>query len=186
MTLLWSLVKKAWPYLVIVLLLCLGAFLVYKAGYNKAWTAGELRMSQVLQAEAEEKVRMAAILRGQELAHRSEISKLEQEGVNNAEEIRKNLETTIADLNSGTLRLRKRLAALESRGPMPGSGPVTGVDRSGSAETSGLRSADAVFLVRTADGADQRANALKTCVTIAHKDRAMLMEWYNKKGTTTR
>lgn len=176
-------IGKWWPYIVIAILVIVGLFLVYNAGYNKARTAGELKMSAMLQAAAEESARTAALLRGKELAHAQEVAKLEQEGVQNAEQIRIASEKTIDDLNAGNLRLRKRLAAAETTPTMPGAGTSPGLVVGGSEQTGGLRAPDAVFLVRGSDAADLRANALKTCVAIAQKDRAMLMDWYKTNGT---
>lgn len=174
---------KWWPYIVIAILVVIGLFLVYNAGYNKARMVGELQMSRVLQAAAEESARKVAEARGRELAHAAEVAKVEQEGVKNAENIRKKYQVTIDDLNSGTLRLRKRLAAVENAHGMPGSATSPRVGSGGVVETIGLRIADAAFLVRRADDADLARNALKTCVEIAQKDRAMLTEWYKSQGT---
>lgn len=183
----WLLIKnflgKWWPYIVIAILGAIGLYLVYNAGYNKAKVAGDLHLSKVMQAAAEESARNVAIARGRDLAHASELAKIEQEGVQNAEKVREGLQKTVDDLNSGNLRLRKRLAAVESTNGVPGSTPATGVDSGRSVQTIGLRVADAAFLVRRSDDADLRANALKTCVEIAQKDRTMLMDWYKSHGT---
>ncbi|MBD4207875.1 hypothetical protein GUH47_18145 [Xanthomonas citri pv. citri] len=184
----WLLIKnflgKWWPYIVIAILVVIGLFLVYNAGYNKARTAGELKLSALLLAQSEEAAKKAAEARGKELAHAAEVAKIEQEGVRNAEQIRKVSQKTIDDLNSGSVRLRKRLAAYENGNDMSGSTTSSGVDSRGSVETIGLRLSDATFLVRGADGADLARNALKTCVEIAQRDRAMLMDWYKANSTT--
>uniref|UniRef100_UPI001C2E4DFE hypothetical protein n=1 Tax=Staphylococcus aureus TaxID=1280 RepID=UPI001C2E4DFE len=60
----WLLIKnflgKWWPYIVIAILVVIGLFLVYNAGYNKARTAGELKLSALLLAQSEEAAKKAA------------------------------------------------------------------------------------------------------------------------------
>ncbi len=79
-------------------------------------------------------------------------------------------ESTIADLRTGTVSLRKQLAAVKLPASTAGT-PATSTGSSDATYSPGLREADAGFLVRLADDADAAVNRLAACQAIVRADR---------------
>lgn len=119
-----------------------------RAHEQQAKAAAEMIL--LLQSEAVERERNAA----QIIADLAEQYRQEQQ------DAQKKTDTTLADLRSGNLRLRQRLAA--ARCPsLPGA--VSGADGSDGSDGTGLQRSDAEFLVRFADRADTAVRRLTLC-----------------------
>jgi hypothetical protein len=79
---------------------------------------------------------------------------------------------TIADLRAGTLRLRERFTCNAGSGSVPSTGQAgASAGNADAAGAGGLRQADADFLVRLADRADQCAITVKALQDVVRKDR---------------
>ena len=79
---------------------------------------------------------------------------------------------TIADLQSGNVRLRERFTCKPSSGPVPSTGQAgTSTSSGDAASAGGLRQSDAGFLVRLADEADRCAIKVKALQDVVQADR---------------
>ncbi|QPB08680.1 Rz-like spanin [Burkholderia phage Mica] len=79
---------------------------------------------------------------------------------------------TIADLQSGNVRLRERFTCNAGSGGVPSTAQAgTRTSSADAASPGGLRQADADFLVRLADRADQCAIQVKALQDVVRKDR---------------
>lgn len=87
-----------------------------------------------------------------------------QKGITDAQA---QLDSTLADLRSDVIRLRKRFSCPAASVPATVAGAPVGDD----AESGGLQREDAEFLVRLASDADAIALQLKACQAIVKSDR---------------
>ncbi|KVE35254.1 lysis system i-spanin subunit Rz [Burkholderia sp. TSV86] len=79
---------------------------------------------------------------------------------------------TIADLQSGSVRLRQRFTCNAGGGSVPsGAQAGTSTSSTDAASSGGLRQADADFLVRFADRADQCAIQVNALQAVIRRDR---------------
>jgi hypothetical protein len=79
---------------------------------------------------------------------------------------------TIADLQSGNVRLRQRFTCNAGHGTVSSTGKAgTSTSSGDAAGTGGLRQSDADFLVRLADAADRCAIQVKALQDVVRKDR---------------
>jgi prophage endopeptidase len=93
-----------------------------------------------------------------------DVNHVDQKLVDSLQEANNEQTRIIADLRSGNLRLRKRLAS--------SSGPVAaGAGASDAAAQPGLQEQDAEFLVRLAGEADDVVRQLSACQSIIQIDR---------------
>lgn len=81
-------------------------------------------------------------------------------------------DATIADLSSGNVRLRQRFTCSTGSGSVPSTAKAgTSTSSADAASSGGLRPADAEFLVRLADRADQCAVQVKALQDVVRGDR---------------
>lgn len=179
-----DLLGVGWVRYAIALALLLGCvYAVYRYGYTRAETIGQLALKQEQERNvaAENKLRQDASIVEQDL--RQQVSILSRKGYNDLQNAKATADSTIANLTAGNLKLRKRLAAYsanETRGPNIGTASRVGDPTS--EQAIGLQPADAQFLVRFGSDAEQRSEALKTCVAIAEKNKQALDNWYRGKA----
>ncbi len=106
-----------------------------------------------------------------EAKHRQDMADLDAAHFKKRETEIASTNNLVADLRAGTVRLRKSLAAAETRALTAGAtGNTTGLGDA--ARGTGLQQADAEFLLREAGRADQVVIQLGACQAIVEADRA--------------
>ncbi len=138
------------PGWVYVLLFALAGLWLF-GRYQKEQGRQEVRTEWAKSREKAEKVRRATEQAWNkavwDIAYAAELKREERE---------QETERTIADLRSGTVRLRDRFTCPAAKAPGTSAQPVP--------QESGLREEDAEFLVRLADEADTIADERNQCI----------------------
>lgn len=145
----------------------------YHAGKVAGDTAHQAELTRINLANESALALLQAKVRQQEqdkAAALAAIDQQHQQDIQNREAISNR---TIADLRAGTVRLRSDIAANEFAASVRLPSAATSTGQRDADQAVGLRLADAEFLVRTADEADQVADQLRACQAVVRADRGL-------------
>lgn len=166
-------IKAAAPYVIAVALVGGCFYAAYSHGVETTKTLYKLRISTAAKEHADEiiswKTKVAAI-EHQRMDDMATLAGTYQKAV---EDEKAEHDRITADLRTGTVRLRDRLAFVEfANSGSPKAGTST---RSGDAAKGvGLQAADAEFLLRIASEADRVADQLRACQAVVLADRVVM------------
>jgi hypothetical protein len=148
--------------------------LAYHVGKQSGDTAHQAELTRINLANASALALLQAQVRKQEQDKAAELAAIadkHQQDIANREAISNR---TIADLRAGTVRLRSDIAANEFAASVRLPSAAAGTGQRPAAQGVGLRIADAEFLIRTANEADQVADQLRACQAVVRADRGQL------------
>lgn len=145
--------------------------IAYHVGKQSGDVAHQAELTRINLANASATALLQAKVRQQEQDKTAELAAIDQRHQQEIHDREAISNRTIADLRAGTVRLRNDIAAHEfaAAGSLPSAAAGTG--QRDAAKGVGLRIADAEFLVRTADEADQVADQLRACQAVVRADR---------------
>lgn len=145
--------------------------LAYHAGKVAGDTAHQDELTRINLANASALSLLQAKVRQQEQDKAAELAAIDQRHQQEIHDREAISNRTIADLRAGTVRLRSDIAANEFAASVRLPSVAAGTGQRHAAQGVGLRIADAEFLVRTADEADQVADQLRACQAVVRADR---------------
>lgn len=172
--------RAALPYLVAIVAAFLLAFGFYSFGVHVEHQARLAEVSQLnadhAQAIADANQRTAdaqQAARDKEAQHANDMAALDAQHTKELNDAKAAADATIADLRAGTIRLRDRFTCNAGNAKPAGSTGQAGTSASvgDGAAAGGLQTADAEFLLREAERADEVTVQLGACQAIVKGDR---------------
>lgn len=169
-----SISKPLWlrmlPYVVVVGLVGGSLYAAYHHGCTVTSTAYDARIAAQAAVNAEALTKREADVRKEERDNAEANAFIDRSLLQKATNEITSRDNTIAGLQSGTVRLRDRFTCnAKPASVLPSAAASTGI--SDAASQGGLQRADAEFLVRYADDANQAALKLQACQAVVRADR---------------
>jgi hypothetical protein len=165
--------RAAAPYVIAVAVAGGCFYAAYSHGVETTKTLYELRISTAAKKHADEVISWNAKVLMADRKAVDDIAALSVTYQKAIQDEKTEHDRIAADLRTGTVRLRDRLAYVEFAHavvPTPG----TSTRSSDAAKGVGLQAADAEFLLRIASEADQVSDQLRACQAVVRGDRTVM------------
>lgn len=165
-----SIWMKLIPYVAFVVVVAGAAYGMYHHGYGVAKAEDKIVSDALIQKHAAETISLQGQVAATEHKAADDMAAIDAQHQKDFANEKAKTDSTIAALLDGTLRLRKRLAAIHTT-TCAVSNTSTCASSSDDTASVGLQQSDAELLVRYAAEADAITDQLRACQAIVVEDR---------------